>query len=76
MLSGRSTVVASEGGWNVRHVLDDCRRRLGLASNGSTMELWHGSEMVPAARTEVRDWPGIRQCGEISEYQLLLRRNV
>eukprot|EP00971_Amphidinium_carterae_P120956 2396110-Amphidinium_carterae.1 len=41
MLSGRSTVVAVLGLWNVKRVLDECRRRLGLADDGATMELWH-----------------------------------
>eukprot|EP00971_Amphidinium_carterae_P291620 5789139-Amphidinium_carterae.1 len=73
MLSGRNTVVAVSGGWNVRDVLADCRRRLGLADDGITMELWHGPERVPD-ETWVRDSPGIQPRGEISEYQLLVRR--
>eukprot|EP00971_Amphidinium_carterae_P002684 53273-Amphidinium_carterae.1 len=57
----------------VEHVLINCRRRLGLADDGSTMELMHGSERVPDD-VRVGDWPGVQPRGEISEYQLLLRR--
>eukprot|EP00971_Amphidinium_carterae_P161692 3205271-Amphidinium_carterae.1 len=74
MLSGRSTVVAAHQLWSVGNVLDECRRRLGLEEDGTRMELWHGSEKVPDEATEVRDWPGIQPEGEISEYQLVLRR--
>eukprot|EP00971_Amphidinium_carterae_P059520 1176912-Amphidinium_carterae.1 len=66
MLSGRSTVVAASlGFWNVSHVLEVCRERLGLADDGRTMELWHGPEMVPAD-ARVPDWPGVQPRGEIS----------
>eukprot|EP00971_Amphidinium_carterae_P091099 1803219-Amphidinium_carterae.1 len=60
MLSGRSTVVAAFMNRNVEYVLGVCRQRLGLAHDGATMELWHGSgERVPDdPPTEVRDWPG------------------
>eukprot|EP00971_Amphidinium_carterae_P018081 356544-Amphidinium_carterae.1 len=73
MLSGRSTVVAAFGDWEAELVLNNCRRRLGLADDGSTMELWHGPEKVDRT-TKVRDMPGLQPSGEISEYQLLLRR--
>eukprot|EP00971_Amphidinium_carterae_P047107 927666-Amphidinium_carterae.1 len=72
MLSGRSTVVAAPwAGWNEWAVVAVCRERLGLADDGSTMELWHGSEMVPAG-AKVPYWPGVQPCGRISEYLLLL----
>eukprot|EP00971_Amphidinium_carterae_P244398 4852931-Amphidinium_carterae.1 len=75
MLSGRSTVVAA---WNLRdarYVLAECRRRLGLADDGAKMELWHSSgEKVPVGDTIVNRFPGVQPKGEISEYQLLLRR--
>eukprot|EP00971_Amphidinium_carterae_P119864 2374055-Amphidinium_carterae.1 len=52
MLSGRSTVVAASGYTNVGSVLDVCRERLGLADNGATLELCHGSNWVPVDGTE------------------------
>eukprot|EP00971_Amphidinium_carterae_P125011 2476677-Amphidinium_carterae.1 len=75
MLSGRSTVVAalSHCYWKVDLVLAETRSKLGLADDGSTLELWHGTDRVPAD-TWVRDWPGIQPAGEISEYQVLVRR--
>eukprot|EP00971_Amphidinium_carterae_P349467 6491033-Amphidinium_carterae.1 len=72
MLSGRSTVVVAGGCGTVAGVLRACRRKLGLPDDGSTLELWHGSERVPDDDTEVRDWPGIQPKGEISEYQLVV----
>eukprot|EP00971_Amphidinium_carterae_P036336 714487-Amphidinium_carterae.1 len=74
MLSGRSTVVGAEDYWRADNVLAMCHRRLSL-DGGARMEaqLWHGPEMVPAD-ARVRDWPGVQPKGEISEYQLLLRR--
>eukprot|EP00971_Amphidinium_carterae_P133823 2651015-Amphidinium_carterae.1 len=74
MLSGRSTVVAAIASENVWRVLPVCRWKLGLANDGTTKELWHCSgESVPD-NAEVQDWPGVQPLGEISEYQLLLRR--
>eukprot|EP00971_Amphidinium_carterae_P324482 6448645-Amphidinium_carterae.1 len=73
MLSGRNTVVVTTGYAEVEDVLANCRRRLGLADDGSTMELWDGSDRVPADDV-VQYWPGIKPKGEISEYQLLVRR--
>eukprot|EP00971_Amphidinium_carterae_P037856 744392-Amphidinium_carterae.1 len=70
MLSGRSTVVAAWL-WNVPTVLQVCRRRLGLADDGTTMELWYGAAKVPS-EMHVRNWPGIKPRGEISEYQLVV----
>eukprot|EP00971_Amphidinium_carterae_P047365 933198-Amphidinium_carterae.1 len=74
MLSGRSTVVAA--GYELAYgVLVRCRERLGLADDGSTLELWHSSgERVPDDYTEVRHFPGIQPPGKISEYQLLVTR--
>eukprot|EP00971_Amphidinium_carterae_P234560 4654503-Amphidinium_carterae.2 len=75
MLSGRSTVVAAEDDDFAEDVLERCRERLGLADvDGSTMELWHGSDKVPDDDTEVQDWPGIQPRDEISEYQLVVTR--
>eukprot|EP00971_Amphidinium_carterae_P195358 3876530-Amphidinium_carterae.1 len=75
MLSGRSTVVAAWPFCIVESVLAECRRKLNLAVDGSTMELWHCSgEKVPTDLTVVRDWPGVQPEGEISEYQLVMRR--
>eukprot|EP00971_Amphidinium_carterae_P188714 3745923-Amphidinium_carterae.1 len=72
MLSGRSTVVAAWDVWNLENVLIECRERLGLSHDGSTMELWHSSgERVPDDDTQVCNFPGVRPEGEISEYQLL-----
>eukprot|EP00971_Amphidinium_carterae_P241709 4799306-Amphidinium_carterae.1 len=76
MLSGRSTVVTATRGFlhsNVEYVLRVCRTWFGLADDGSTMELWHGSDRVPDG-SWVWDWPGIQPPGEISEYQLVVRR--
>eukprot|EP00971_Amphidinium_carterae_P350010 6491342-Amphidinium_carterae.2 len=74
MLSGRSTVVLALGSCCVRSVLARRRNRLGLSGDGTTTELWRGSERVPDDGTDVEDWPGIQPPGEISEYQLLVRR--
>eukprot|EP00971_Amphidinium_carterae_P139929 2772191-Amphidinium_carterae.1 len=73
MLSGRSTVVAARGVEAPEIVLAACRRRFGLADDGTTMELWHGSERVPADES-VSDWPGIQPDSGISEYQLVVGR--
>eukprot|EP00971_Amphidinium_carterae_P134211 2659279-Amphidinium_carterae.1 len=79
MLSGRSTVVALASlmaticDEDAKGVLAKGRRRLGLADHGATLELWHGSERVPAD-VRVADLPGIQPKGEISEYQLVVRR--
>eukprot|EP00971_Amphidinium_carterae_P268959 5335905-Amphidinium_carterae.1 len=77
MLSGRSIVVAVLRAVNnkVEDVLAVCRERLGLADDGSTIELWHGAERVPA-HAKVQDWPGVQPLGEISVYQLVVTRNI
>eukprot|EP00971_Amphidinium_carterae_P240872 4781837-Amphidinium_carterae.1 len=73
MLSGRSTMMAAEDDEDVELVLDKARERLGLPEDGATMEMWDGSESVPADAW-VEDWPGLQPRGEISEYQLVLTR--
>eukprot|EP00971_Amphidinium_carterae_P174655 3462040-Amphidinium_carterae.1 len=45
MLSGRSTVVAARSAWIIEIVLERCCSRLNLADDGSTIKLWHGTEM-------------------------------
>eukprot|EP00971_Amphidinium_carterae_P063860 1264086-Amphidinium_carterae.1 len=72
MLSGRSTVLAAWNNRRVEYVLAECSKRLGLADDGTTMELWHGSGEVLPARALVQDLPGIQPKGEISEYQLVM----
>eukprot|EP00971_Amphidinium_carterae_P325522 6455829-Amphidinium_carterae.1 len=72
MLSGRSTVVAAYDYDDVKYVLAECRRRLGLTDDGRTMEIWHGWDRVPVVGC-VRYWPGVQPRGEISEYQLVVR---
>eukprot|EP00971_Amphidinium_carterae_P049122 967880-Amphidinium_carterae.1 len=57
----------------VGEVLTVCRRRLNLADDGSTMELWHSSGVKVPDRMQVRNFPGVQPKGEITEYQLLLR---
>eukprot|EP00971_Amphidinium_carterae_P236636 4696696-Amphidinium_carterae.1 len=71
MLSGRSTVVAAMNRYTTRSILGACHSRLGLARDGTSLGLWHGSDRVPED-AKVRDWPGIKPRGEISEYQLLV----
>eukprot|EP00971_Amphidinium_carterae_P266136 5279304-Amphidinium_carterae.1 len=73
MLSGRSTVVVARDFDDVELVLGECRRRLGLPDDDARMELWHGSERVPAD-ARVQEWPGFQPGGEISEYQLVVMR--
>eukprot|EP00971_Amphidinium_carterae_P245149 4867769-Amphidinium_carterae.1 len=73
-MSGRSTVVAALSNWGVKLVLMEGRRRLALADDGTTMELWHTSgERVPDDGTRVSNFPGVQPTGEITEYQLLVR---
>eukprot|EP00971_Amphidinium_carterae_P013153 259412-Amphidinium_carterae.1 len=73
MLSGRSTVVAASGSRKLEIVLAFCRKRLNLAVEGATLEVWHSANRVPGG-VRVDHWPGVQPRGEISEYQLLLRR--
>eukprot|EP00971_Amphidinium_carterae_P289869 5755871-Amphidinium_carterae.2 len=63
MLSGRSTVAASRGGFdNVEQILNQCCGHLGMDRSGNE-KLVHGTAVVPA-RAEVRSWPGLRPAGE------------
>eukprot|EP00971_Amphidinium_carterae_P189852 3768401-Amphidinium_carterae.1 len=73
VMSGRQSLVLCSGTENLRteEALQRCCRRLGVGSTGS-MCLVSGDDVVPA-RALVHDWPGIRACGEISEYQLVLQ---
>eukprot|EP00971_Amphidinium_carterae_P010181 200762-Amphidinium_carterae.1 len=73
MLSGRSTVVAAPDYWNVEVVLRWCRKRLGMGDDGTTMELWNGSDKVPDD-ADVPCWLGVQPEGEIAEFQLIVRR--
>eukprot|EP00971_Amphidinium_carterae_P158659 3145246-Amphidinium_carterae.1 len=75
MMSGRSTVVVAWGDEDVEEILEKCCERLDLEDDGGTMELWHGSDKVPDDGTEVKDWPGVQSRGEISEYDLVIRRD-
>eukprot|EP00971_Amphidinium_carterae_P230803 4580171-Amphidinium_carterae.1 len=71
MLSGRSTVVAAQLYHIVPNVLDKCHRAGLVDDRNRIMELWHGSERVPDDDC-VDNWPGIKQRGEMSDYQLLV----
>eukprot|EP00971_Amphidinium_carterae_P089602 1773559-Amphidinium_carterae.1 len=83
MISGRQAIVVSfpslaeKGKINqdlrTEEVLQLCCTQLGLSSIGS-MRLVSGDDVVPG-RTLVHDWPGIRACGEISEYQLVVQQS-
>eukprot|EP00971_Amphidinium_carterae_P069341 1372217-Amphidinium_carterae.1 len=74
MLSGRSMVVVSDDREDAEDVLCGLRLWLNLPDD-SMLELWHGQDRVPEDGKIVRDWPGIQPLGEISEYQLLVRRD-
>eukprot|EP00971_Amphidinium_carterae_P352916 6492772-Amphidinium_carterae.1 len=75
MLSGRSTVVLAPHFGAMGDVLWDARRKLALPDAGSPMELWHGAVRVPHdAELLPYRWPGMQPKGEITEYQLLVRR--
>eukprot|EP00971_Amphidinium_carterae_P125489 2485863-Amphidinium_carterae.1 len=76
MISGKRTFVlraepllAGFGG-TTESVLDDCCQRLGLSRRGRE-NLVHGNVVIPP-RASVRDFPGLRPLGEISEYQLVV----
>eukprot|EP00971_Amphidinium_carterae_P157744 3126674-Amphidinium_carterae.1 len=43
---------------------------MGLVEWG-TAQLWYGSSRVPIG-VQVYYWPGIRPCGELTEYQLII----
>eukprot|EP00971_Amphidinium_carterae_P148067 2934600-Amphidinium_carterae.1 len=75
MISGRQAIVPCErkSDLTTEAVLRECGKKLGISSTGS-MRLVSGDDVVPA-RTLVRDWPGTRAPGEISEYQLVLQQS-
>eukprot|EP00971_Amphidinium_carterae_P129183 2558926-Amphidinium_carterae.1 len=73
MISGRQAIVLSKRD-GLRNLTTEavlqggCCKKLGVSSTRS-MCLVSGDDVV-AAGTFVDFWPGIRACGEISEYQL------
>eukprot|EP00971_Amphidinium_carterae_P149990 2973168-Amphidinium_carterae.1 len=75
MISGRQAIVPCEIilDLTTEEVLWECCKKLGVSSTGS-MRLVRGDDVVPA-RTHVRDWPGTRAPGEISEYQLVVQQS-
>eukprot|EP00971_Amphidinium_carterae_P042153 828046-Amphidinium_carterae.1 len=75
MISGKQAHVCFPRSENpqTETVLRKCCERLGISSAGR-MCLVSGADVVPA-RTQVSDWPGIRACGEISEYQLVVQQS-
>eukprot|EP00971_Amphidinium_carterae_P228289 4528215-Amphidinium_carterae.1 len=70
MLSGRSTAVTSGGDDRAEAIVRECCRHLEMQGRGTTA-LLHGAEVVPAT-AEVKNWPGVRPKGEVSECQLVL----
>eukprot|EP00971_Amphidinium_carterae_P170830 3385612-Amphidinium_carterae.1 len=70
LLSGRSTVVMSDGDNNAETIIEHCCRRLTIHESGKE-PLIHGTEVLPAT-AQVRSWPGLRSKGEVSEYQLVM----
>eukprot|EP00971_Amphidinium_carterae_P065142 1291158-Amphidinium_carterae.1 len=75
MISGRQAIVICEmfSEHDTEAVLQECCEKLGISSTGS-MCLVSGDDVVPAGAF-VDDWPGIRACGEISEYQLVVQQS-
>eukprot|EP00971_Amphidinium_carterae_P100643 1990970-Amphidinium_carterae.1 len=65
MISGRQVLIFSRRvlPHTTEEVLQECRKKLAISSIGS-MCLVSGDDVVPA-RACVKDWPGIRDCGEI-----------
>eukprot|EP00971_Amphidinium_carterae_P081125 1604870-Amphidinium_carterae.1 len=59
-----------KGDDNAEAIVGKCCSRLQIQGRG-TEALVHGAEVVPATAM-VRSWPGLRQEGEVSEYQLVL----
>eukprot|EP00971_Amphidinium_carterae_P078851 1560105-Amphidinium_carterae.1 len=51
-------------------VLETACSRLGITKSGKE-SLVHVTEVVPATAL-MKDWPGLRPLGEVSEYQLVL----
>mmetsp|Transcript_47616 Transcript_47616/g.87507 ORF Transcript_47616/g.87507 Transcript_47616/m.87507 type:complete len:230 (-) Transcript_47616:16-705(-) len=72
MLSGRHTYVVhdTESPLSAYDLLVFCCDYLGIEETG-TEALVYGAEVVPR-EADVRDWPGIRPPGEVSEYELLV----
>eukprot|EP00971_Amphidinium_carterae_P005851 115725-Amphidinium_carterae.1 len=62
--------MVSTGGNSADDVVEYCCERLGI-KRSPTDVLVHGLDVV-LATARVRDWPGIRPRGEISEYQLVV----
>eukprot|EP00971_Amphidinium_carterae_P180786 3585901-Amphidinium_carterae.1 len=75
MISGRQAIVVCGmlEDRSTEAILRMCRQKLGVSSTGS-MCLVRGDDVVPAG-TFVDCWPGIRACGEISEYQLVVQQS-
>eukprot|EP00971_Amphidinium_carterae_P201676 4001952-Amphidinium_carterae.1 len=78
MISGRQVLILSRrAAGRIKHttedVLQECCEKLGISSTGS-MCLVSGVDVVPA-QADVRHWPGIRDGGEISEYQLVVQQS-
>eukprot|EP00971_Amphidinium_carterae_P037813 743513-Amphidinium_carterae.1 len=74
MLSGRSTVVASNGRTLALDIIRQCCGRLEIQGRGREA-LVHGAEVVPNGiqdASRVENWPGLRPRGEVSEYQLIV----
>eukprot|EP00971_Amphidinium_carterae_P233305 4630585-Amphidinium_carterae.1 len=70
MLSGRYTAVMSKGDERAEATVGRCCRRLEIQGRG-TEKLVDGTEVVPAT-ARVKNWPGLRPRGEVSEYQLVV----
>eukprot|EP00971_Amphidinium_carterae_P205706 4082216-Amphidinium_carterae.1 len=70
LMSGRYAVIASleDNYESMEEVLASCRHKLGLVKQGSE-RLVNGDEIV-MPRAHVCNWPKIRPCGEVTEYQL------
>eukprot|EP00971_Amphidinium_carterae_P159538 3162666-Amphidinium_carterae.1 len=69
MLSGRSTVLCAYAE-NAGRVVGQCCRRLAITQSGNE-KLVHGTEVLPPT-AKVGSWPGLRPCGQVSEYQLVV----
>eukprot|EP00971_Amphidinium_carterae_P029826 586818-Amphidinium_carterae.3 len=70
-LSGRSTIVLAEGFFRGEEVLDTVKDKLNLGN--VACELLHGTQTVPN-EFRVSEFPGLQPTGEITEYQLLVKR--
>mmetsp|Transcript_59009 Transcript_59009/g.109055 ORF Transcript_59009/g.109055 Transcript_59009/m.109055 type:complete len:88 (+) Transcript_59009:502-765(+) len=82
LMSGRHCLLAYkrtlEPAWpplpsrDTQKVLQDCGRRLGIAiSPSSKLVPLHDAPHVVPLLDRMSAWPGIRPCGEVSEYQLI-----